>query len=146
MEVAPHDLVPVAIRRVVQAAVDLGPAIPGAHGQVPLDGAPVRGEVTIPAGLSVPVPLEVVVVAVRQVGEVPRQVVGAAAQVGGRFAPIVRHFVPYQQLEGHDARPVNVELVIVHPVGASVDAAMQVDRDLCLTVVGLQGDVPPQAA
>ena len=87
MEVAPHDLVPVAIRRVVQAAVDLGPAVPHAHGQVPLDGAPVRSEVlaepAVPAGLCAPVPLEVVVVAVRQVGEVPRQVVGAAAQVDG---------------------------------------------------------------
>ena len=149
VEVALHDMVPVAIRRVVQVAVDLDPAVPRAHGQVPLDGAPVRGEVLavpVAVGLSGPVPLEVVVVAVRQVGEVPRQVGGAAAQVGGRFAPLERHIVPYQQLEGHDARPVEVELVVVHPVGASVDAAVQVDRDLCLAVLGLQGDVPPQAA
>ena len=157
-----HDAVPVPPGVVLfvpdgQFASDIHPAVPWPYGQVPVDISKdiptlcfavvlLREGVVFGGGVPLPLELEARVRGRHlQVGEVPREIRDAYVEAsrvlgGGHFPNIVI------ELEGHYAGPIEFEVVVVNPVVVPVGGVVEVDPDLGLAVMLLQGDVPPQAA
>ena len=87
--------------------------------------------------------LEVVLVAVVEVGELPQHVVGPDAKVLGGA---VRAAVPDGQLEGQQARAVELVLVVGYVLAVPIGVVGQGGMNLHLAVGLLERDVPPQPA